>query len=121
MGSARFETNLSKKITNFPFYPGRASVGEWRSPVSNVYQPVQWEQIQQPAPEVLKLPRVRMASKMRILFNHNLFKISVKCFQITTVIFPGVPQSHQGARDATKLVPSGTGGEVDTTTEMIDY
>ena len=92
-------------------------MGEWRPPVSNVYQPVQWKQIQQPAPEVLKLPRVRMASKMRILFNHNLFKISVKCFQITTVIFPGVPQSHQGARDATKLVPSGTGGEVDTITE----
>ena len=32
-------------------------------------------------------------------------------------IFPGAPQSHQGARDAMKLVSSGTGGETDTTTE----
>ena len=92
-------------------------MGEWRSPVSNVYQPVQWKQIQQPAPEVLKLSRVRIASIMRISFNHNLFKKSVKCFKITTVIFPGAPQSQQGARDATKLVPSGMGGEADTTTD----
>ena len=42
---------------------------------------------------------------------------SVKCFKITTVIFPGAPQSQQGARDATKLVPSGMGGEADTTTD----
>ena len=58
-----------------------------------------------------------LASIMRILFNQNLFKITVKCFKITTFIFPGAPQSHQGARDAMKLVPSGTGGETDTTTE----
>ena len=92
-------------------------MGEWRSPVSNVYQPVQWKQIQQPAPEVLKLSEVRVASIMRILFKQNLFEMTVKCFKITMFIFPGAPQSHQGARDAMKLVPSGTGGETDTTTE----